>query len=546
MFLLNIIIIISFQISILCQITYDMKKNYVHKRTNSSKPNKERFLDFLDNNEISSIENGQFFYTIHLDIGSPPQFFEVLVDSSNEVTWVPSNKCKSCGEDVNAFIYPQRPKSEVKVLNDLLEITHRQDLFNNGNTLSGEILKGLANVHDLSHNLNITVKDMEILLVDKIASNFTDFLPGKLALTYSSRGNFDFITLLKNQGLIKRSLFAIAEEGLHGKLYIGDLPNVVKENMALYTTCDMTDNLRWFTKNERFLSGWVCELSHAYMGERTGLIKIHNDTKTTDFLEITGFAFFNTGSFVIKVPRKFFALIVENYLEMSLGSICTLVIKENEKFYTCPKEKVDFKTINPISFIIDGWAYEIHPYYLFVIADDIWSYEFLIRSSVGVENDKDDNIWHFGQPFFRQYITVFDKDNRQVGFYGGERLNFAQTYTVNTLTGNSSPVILEGLDENKSGSNWYVILLILLIIAGIVGGVYYKQKLDEKENERRKLLGASLESEKEISGRGGAGDWKGTGIISEKESDNKIKSSGRDKKKRGDRSNEAVRMRDLK
>ena len=371
--------------------------------------------------DYNTLQNQQFYYTIKLDIGFPPQFFEVLVDSSNEVTWVPTTKCKNCGQTLNVYKYPQN-------MNDT-RISRSLELSNNGNRLSGDVLIDYDVVHDTKDNLKISVRDMEILLVNEVPSNFSDYVPGKLSLSYKSRDNFDFLDALKKQNLINRRLFAIAEEGLEGKLYIGDLPKVIQENMRLYTTCDVTENIKWSTTNKRYINGLVCQISHAYMGERTGLMKIHNETKTTDFLEISGYAYFNTGSFVIRVPDKYFRLIVENYLELNLGSVCTLVDLKTERYYKCPKEKVDFYNINPISFIIDGWAYEVPSYYLFVLSDDLWNYEFLIRTT-----KNNDNIWSFGQPFFRQYITVFDKDKKQVGFYCGEKLKFNQKNSEITET----------------------------------------------------------------------------------------------------------------
>jgi len=467
-------------------INYQMVKKYLHPK---------RILKNVENSGNAAseeIENGQFYYTIKLDFGNPLQFFEVLVDSSNEVTWVPSSLCKNCGEDLNSFIYPVVPKSNSNLKTPpspiILNITQNLELENNGNRLKGEVLKSTATIHDSKYNLNITVNDMEILLVNEIDQNFTDFLPGKLGLTYKSRGNFDFLNLLKKQGLINRRLFAISEEGMYGKLSIGDLPSKIQNNRNLYSTCNVTENIKWFTKNERYLNGWVCELSHAFMGERTGLVKIRNDTKTSNFLEITGFAYFNTGSFIIGVPMQFFKLIVENYLEMNLGSICTLIEKEGEKYFTCPRDKVDFKDISPISFIIDGWAYEIPSAYLFVISDDIWSYEFLVR---GIKTEE--NIWQFGQPFFRQYISVFDKDSKQVGFFGGEKLNFQQTFNLPSENG----VINGEVVTIASGYGWFIILVIILIIAVAVFFFLKQQGYLDKYFGEDKLL-TSQESDNNL------------------------------------------------
>ena len=76
------------------------------------------------------------------------------------------------------------------------------------------------------------------------------------------------------------------------------------------------------------------------------------------------------------------------------------------------------------SFVLGGFSHEIPFYSIFAsenknVTKEGKSAELLIRFATN-----DDQVWIFGQLFLSLFSTVFDKDNKIISFYGGNKSNF--------------------------------------------------------------------------------------------------------------------------
>ena len=75
-----------------------------------------------------------------------------------------------------------------------------------------------------------------------------------------------------------------------------------------------------------------------------------------------------------------------------------------------------------IAFVMEGYAYVIPSDKLFEKNDD-GEYEMLIRFY-----KENDNIFSFGGPFVNFFTLVYDYEEQEVGFFGGERIEMTKEW----------------------------------------------------------------------------------------------------------------------
>ena len=351
-------------------------------------------LLIINSIEISSsgsinlnLDKNNNFFTVSLNLGDPSQTFSVQVDTTTSETWVPS-------KNTTYSVSPKYDHSKSKTV-DFLNKTI--DIYDEDGKVRGKSTYDKIKVgkYELNKFGFVQVLEYEI--------GFQDYPKGKLGLGYKQeRGEtFNFIKSLKNEGLIEKEVFSIIPD--EKVLYVGDYP----QNKGKLSFCNLTetDDL-----DNDYRASWVCEMSHMFFGN------FGNKINLDDFEELNARVSFDTAYPYISVPKRHLKTFKEKYIKKVFNDTCTEIKDNEETYFICEDDEKNLKNAN-ITFVLGGFGYILTPEQLFKKIDGD-KVELLIR--FWKEND---DILSFGIPFVYNYVTVYDFELNQVGFFGENRID---------------------------------------------------------------------------------------------------------------------------
>jgi hypothetical protein len=348
-----------------------------------------------DENDIQW-DDANSHYLATIEVGTPAQTFVVEIDTGSDLSWIPSTNCTECNDS------PQRFNETLST--SFVDTDQDTTINDDDGNVQGSLVKDTIKFGDLS------TEGFGFVLADSLEKDYDDYKSGKLSLSYdSSQGpDFSFLDLLKNNSVIQRRIFALSwVNDTIGKFYLGDFPPEVEANMKKVSVCEVpeTDNL-----GDEYKNGWVCELSHGLIGAQSNF----NNT-----FEIDGFAYFDSADQYIYAPKKYLSIFRDQFINENLKNCTEKTTEDSETYFQCPKETNTIREVDDVSFILGGFAHEIPAEELFSENGD--NYEFLIRF-----NNDDQPVWSFGQVFLSQFTTVFNKEDDEISFFGGNRFNFTE------------------------------------------------------------------------------------------------------------------------
>lgn len=425
-FLINISVILLAYVSS-AAIEIDMVRTKRNRREISRTTN-QRLL--ADQDIVVQYQEGQDYFLVNLKLGTPAQVFPVQVDTSTSATWVPSTFSNL--QNITKFDVNQ--SSTVRITNKTIEIDDED----------GKV-KGHATFDKVSID-NLTAPEFGFALVKEYEEEFTDYPQGKLGLGFRNPHNLEFsiLEVLKKAGSISNKIFAISETNVtHGRLHIGDFPAEFNENSTKYSVCNATttDGLE-----DEYRDGWVCELSHILIGGY--------NQNFTESLEVEGRVLFDSAYSYISIPDDYL-----NYFKVQLNktgldlNVCNKTIdEEGEISFICPSYVRNLKLVeNAITLVLDGNGYQIALDDLFDDIDE-QTCEFLL-----IFNTEPANVWNIGYPFLSQYFTVYNAEKGNIGFYGGDKVDFTREYTE----------YLNGDDIASKNARFFY----MIVGAGILGAI---------------------------------------------------------------------------
>ena len=359
------------------------------------------------------------FFTIPITIGSKQQSFEVQIDTTTCETWIPSINTTY---EVDKFDPKMSSTCQVSPLE--FEIDDED-----GN------VKG----HPFYDSLTVgpyTLNKFGMVLVDSFQSGFKDFKSGKLGLGFRHEHGVDFNWLgsLKENGFIEKEIFTILPD--EEKIVVGSLPSELEGEQ--YTTCDLveTNDL-----DDVFRPGWVCELTHIFFG-------VDTHEKTLEMaLQVDARVIFDSAYNYISMPKRHLNDFKKKFMQEFFNDSCIEIKDDDEIYFICDDD--DKIRQGSIAFLMGGYGYVIPWNKLFKkIEDD--KYEMLIRF-----HKENDDIFSFGYPFVSQFIVVYNAEDKQLGFFGGEKIDLKKDWDE-YMTGDSP---LQRKEKMKK----------LLIYGGITG-----------------------------------------------------------------------------
>ena len=277
-----------------------------------------------------------------------------------------------------------------------------------------------------------------MVLIDSFQSGFKDFKPGKLGLGFRHEHgvNFNWLGSLKENGFIEKEIFTILPDD--EKLVVGSLPSELEGQQ--YTTCDLveTNDL-----DDVFRAGWVCELTHIFFGVDT------HDKTLEMALQVDARVIFDSAYNYISFPKRHLNDFNKKFMQEFFNDSC-IEIKDDDEIYFIGDDDDKIQQ-GSIAFLMGGYGYVIPWNKLFKkIEDD--KYEMLIRF-----HKENDDIFSFGYPFVSQFVVVYNAEDKQLGFFGGEKIDLKKDWDE-YMTGDSP---MQRKEKMKK----------LLLYGGIFGGI---------------------------------------------------------------------------
>ena len=361
------------------------------------------------------------FFTIPITVGSNEQPFEVQVDTTTCETWLPSINTTYKVEK-----YDPRSSNTSQVVNKEFEIDDED-----GN------VRGIP-VYDSVTVGPFSLDRFGFVVVNGYEKDFKDFPDGKLGLGFRHEHGveFNWLGYLKEKGLIEKEIFTILPE--EEKLYVGGIPPELTGDV--FSTCDLTETN---DLDDVFRAGWVCELTHIFFGV---------DTKEKSLemaLQVDARVIFDSAYDYISMPKRHLNNFNKKFMQEFFNDSCIEIKDDDEIYFICDDdEKIKQGSI---AFLMGGFGYVIPWNKLFKqIEED--KYEMLIRF-----HKENDDIFSFGYPFTSQFVIVYNAEDKQLGFYGGEKIDLKKDW--DEYMAGESP--LQKKEKIKK----------LLLYGGIIGGI---------------------------------------------------------------------------
>ena len=334
------------------------------------------------------------FYTVPLSFGSKEETFDVQVDTTTSETWIPSYKTT-----LNVKKYNISQSSNGQKTNKTFEVEDEDG------DVRGKACYDSLKIGDISLN------HFGFVLVDEFEYEFKDFAQGKLGLGLKQEhgDDFNFVRKLKINNLIDREVFSI--NGDTKELIIGELPSQFKNQ--LYTTCSAaeTNDL-----DDEYRQAWSCELTHILFNVEKKKKNINLDYAFEANARVT----FDSAYPYISFPKRHLREFKKNFMNQFFNNTYKEKKDGDSTYFVITDESLVAQA--SIAFVMEGYAYVIPSDKLFIENDD-GEYEMLIRFY-----KENDNIFSFGGPFVNFFTIVYDYEEQEVGFYGGDRIEMTKEW----------------------------------------------------------------------------------------------------------------------
>lgn len=329
-------------------------------------------------NNTSSIEEPSYASSLYLNFcfSDPPQCFNLLYDSINSMTTIPSKKVSKSN---NTF---DETKSKYLSLDSVTYLT-----IPNEGTVSGRKATDRVYHHE-PLTFNFFLPDSNVF-----NKNSVDGKISLLRLYSEDDKNNSIINYFYNCHKIKQRMFAHKYiNDNEGILFIGDLGNEIVNQMR---TCSFRNK----DINQQF---WGCTLRYIQIGDN----KIITENNDTDIGVV-----FSVGKSEILAPFEIGKKIIEYYFSL-LKMSC---YKVDDRFkgqmtLSCqdiPQELLS--TLPILTIVLDGYSIVLNKRDLFIKTDS----KRLTFSIIAEYNRKD---WEIGNVALRNEFMIFDMDKQEVSF----------------------------------------------------------------------------------------------------------------------------------
>jgi hypothetical protein len=353
---------------------------------------------------INTTYNGES-YVIESGLGTPIQRFKFAYDINSYDNFVSSIDCSSCKR--NKYNYNKSKTFENKLSNDTFFY------FNGTKKVLGSYF---FDTFTLDNNLLylstfLLANYSELPQYDGIIGYGYDYTAAKKLFGASLLDTLSAQMKLKNRMFTQRII-----NSTNAKLILGSFPMEIATGKESYTRCKVDQEIKWGCQITHLLTGK--EFNNLASGFELGdeerydgiTFSTISDSIQAPYYTLTDFL--NTSYFKNKLYTN------------DIESNCYYQDDGIIRIY-CTNSTFFLIDIPSISFVINNVAYIYEK-------DDIFTYDNKIGLwRFNIVFNKDSRFdWIFGQYFLRNYYTVFDRDNRYIGFYGGNKYDFNTSYVM--------------------------------------------------------------------------------------------------------------------
>lgn len=318
---------------------------------------------------IKDYANAQYYGVVK--IGNPPQEFQVIYDTGSSNLWVPEVGCVHCGY---RWIHGGKNKYDKASSATFVDDGTEFSIQYGSGAVSGVFAEDSVTLAD-----DITIESQKFATIHDaggmgIAYAF-GYFDGILGLGFDSISVSGAETVFHNaieQGLVESPVFAF---------YLGDNSDG-ELTFGGYDEDKFDGDLIWVPLSDA--TYWRIDMD----GVKIGSFSVGKSDAIVD-----------SGTSLITGPKKDIRAIA-----MEIGATPTITGQ-----YTIDCEKVD--SIPMITWTIDGKEYGVHGKDLVISSGGM-----CIFAMMGMDFPKPGPQWILGDVFMRQYYTVFDYDNKRVGF----------------------------------------------------------------------------------------------------------------------------------
>jgi hypothetical protein len=346
-------------------------------------------------------------YTGRISIGSPPQPFDVVFDTGSADMWVFS-KAASQKLPYLKYFDSTGSQSYQKLVDSSFAVEYGLG------KVSGFVSQDLVQIG----GMNFTTQQFgEVIAWTKNFENSEEPMDGIVGLAFKEAAFYKTNTLIENlyrSKIIESRIFSfVLDKSLYGDrsmLIIGSPDKNLYDGEIHYTNVVKNNQGMWFIPLE--------DIEVAY--------------SSTNYCQKQGcVALIDTGSSFIGIPKNLF----DNFVQRITASRSDCQIKNSE--LECSSSSL--QGLPDLSFKFNGVYFTLKP------AD------YMISNHVGVMSiDVHDNLFIIGDTFIKTYYTVFDQENRKVGFAKAKDSVFILQYiTLSTAV----IVVLAGLVIIFKGHN---------------------------------------------------------------------------------------------
>lgn len=318
---------------------------------------------------IKDYANAQYYGVVK--IGNPPQEFQVIYDTGSSNLWVPEVGCVHCGY---RWIHGGKNKYDKESSTTFVDDGTEFSIQYGSGAVSGVFAEDSVTLAD-----DITIESQKFATIHDaggmgIAYAF-GYFDGILGLGFDSISVSGAETVFHNaieQGLVESPVFAF---------YLGDNSDG-ELTFGGYDEEKFDGELVWVPLSDA--TYWRIDMD----GVKIGSFSVGKSDAIVD-----------SGTSLITGPTKDIRAIA-----MEIGATPTITGQ-----YTIDCEKVD--SIPIITWTIDGKEYSVHGKDLVISSGGM-----CIFAMMGMDFPKPGPQWILGDVFMRRYYTVFDYDNKRVGF----------------------------------------------------------------------------------------------------------------------------------
>ncbi|KAE8623470.1 hypothetical protein XENTR_v10005621 [Xenopus tropicalis] len=312
------------------------------------------------------------YYYGPISIGTPPQNFLVLFDTGSSNLWVPSSYCQSSAcTNHNVF----KPSQSSTYSSNGQKFTMG---YGGGNVASS--VTGLFGYDTVSiQGISITNQEFGLTITEPTSNFYYSPFDGILGLAYpglSVEGAQTVLQGMMQENLLNPSMFSIYLGSQSGEIIFGGVDSNLYTGQIYWAP--LSQELYWQVALQEFsingqATGWCSQGCQAIV-----------DTGTTQ----------------LNIPQTYLTKLLP-YLGIQT---------QNGGYYVNCNNLQNLPTL---SFTINGVSFPLPPS-AYIIQENGYCYANFLNLSLPAQNGQP--LWILGDVFLRQYYSVFDYGNNQIGF----------------------------------------------------------------------------------------------------------------------------------